>query len=51
MGFLAFADDIALIATDFPHAQEMMYALELVLRRYGLELNINIANQTGRITY
>ena len=32
-----------------------MYTLEMILRRYGMELNINktqyIANYSGRITY
>ena len=40
VGVLAFADDIALIATDYTQAQEMMHTLEIILRRYGMELNI-----------
>ena len=41
VGVLAFADDIAFVATDYEQAQEMMYTLEMILRRYGMELNIN----------
>ena len=55
VGVLAFADDIALISTDYMQAQEMMYTLETILRRYGMELNIGktqyISNYEGRITY
>ena len=54
-GILAFADDIVLIANGYQQAQEMMYTMESILRRYSLELNIAktkyIASSAGRLTY
>ena len=55
VGILAFADDIVLIANGYRQAQEMMYTMESILRRYSLELNITktkyIASMAGRLTY
>ena len=55
MRILAFADDIVMIARGYEEAQEMMFTLEAVLKRYSLELNVNktkyIASNEGRITY
>ena len=54
-GILAFADDIVLIANGYEQAQEMMYTMESILRRYSLELNITktkyIASIAGRLTH